>query len=812
MKTMISRETNGCLPNSTRQKAMLWAVFCMLFVAGATAQSSDSSLTNNKAANPPSGLDTSVYHHTAKLEQVNKIFAKWQSALANQPDTAHIRENIEEIESHSSNALGKITNPQYLTNLRFLRGNLILSTLALNKLEQHDREMKKAIKLLIAYDREVGATKFQESFAAIPPQFVDSLLRKHHQTVLAVWAAMQNLSNKAIQGLNPFQLRVTQQNIRAEFVHTIVQEALKEFNTQLFSNPHPIFTTPRSDSIYLNVKEEARFSLDFTSGLVKSFITNNASKLLANGFALFIIIVIIYRNHRSLTNQLSDRSYLLKLAPLVYSKPLATALCIGFFFSLLIYRNIPAAILEFIIVGQLIIISILIWHRVSKALFWRWIALCFLFVRFGIMNLLVGISWEARWGLLLLNLGSIYLILSSYRILKKEELQTTGLLTALVAITTLQQVASVVLNIVGYPNAALMQSVNSIFNLTLAVTIAITIKILGELLNLVDLRLLKHEMIDEEEFGLLPQRAIPYLTILGVAFWIFAFFNTLNLDRIILNHLQVFLSTKQSFGSASFTYGNLATFAIVFLVSIWLSHLSSIIIDLFSGRNQLGHRNAKLKNGKLFLRLFILIGGLFVAFIASGIPAQQLTIILGALSVGIGLGLQNLVGNLVSGIIIALEKPIKVGDVITVGNATGTIAEVGLRSTIMVGKNGLKIYIPNGELLSSPLFNQSTLAVRRAISINFLISEKTPVDTMRQLVQESLLATPGVLPQPEGEILINASTDKGLQVTVYAWINRTDGESGIRSRLYENIISRFQQAQLDFGSFSNGGRDNDYQA
>jgi small-conductance mechanosensitive channel len=308
----------------------------------------------------------------------------------------------------------------------------------------------------------------------------------------------------------------------------------------------------------------------------------------------------------------------------------------------------------------------------------------------------------------------------------------------------------------------------------------------------------------------LRQKARGYLVLLGIVIWVLAFLNTLNYDKIIIENLNTFLNARQTFGSATFSYADLLTFAVVFIVSIWLSQVSSIIIDLFSTRYLAVSGDQRFKNGKLFLRLFILAAGLVIAFMASGIPAQQLTIILGALSVGIGLGLQTLVSNLVSGIIIAIEKPIKVGDVITIGNATGTISEVGLRSTIMMGKNGLKIYVPNGEFLSMPLFNQSTLKARRAIATNFLVAESTPLSTMRTLVQEALVATPEVMDQPPGEILINASTEKGLQVTVYCWIARNASESNIRSAVYNNIVDRFQQAGIEFGSQSNASRmDND---
>jgi small-conductance mechanosensitive channel len=77
---------------------------------------------------------------------------------------------------------------------------------------------------------------------------------------------------------------------------------------------------------------------------------------------------------------------------------------------------------------------------------------------------------------------------------------------------------------------------------------------------------------------------------------------------------------------------------------------------------------------------------------------------------------------------------------------------------------------------------------------------------MRQLVKEALAATPEVLENPPAEILLNASTEKGLQVTVYCWIARNASESSIRSAVYDNIVARFQQAGIVFGSKSYGSQ------
>ncbi len=93
--------------------------------------------------------------------------------------------------------------------------------------------------------------------------------------------------------------------------------------------------------------------------------------------------------------------------------------------------------------------------------------------------------------------------------------------------------------------------------------------------------------------------------------------------------------------------------------------------------------------------------GFLIAVAAAGIPIDKISILIGALGVGIGFGLQNLVNNLVSGIIIAFERPIQIGDTIEVGGKTGTVQEIGVRSSQINNGEGANIIVPNGDLFPS---------------------------------------------------------------------------------------------------------------
>jgi small-conductance mechanosensitive channel len=142
-----------------------------------------------------------------------------------------------------------------------------------------------------------------------------------------------------------------------------------------------------------------------------------------------------------------------------------------------------------------------------------------------------------------------------------------------------------------------------------------------------------------------------------------------------------------------------------------LSVITSKIVSFFATDARIrpggDERRAGLGSWLLLIRITIISLGLFLAVAATGAPLDRITIILGALSVGVGLGLQALVNNLVSGLIIAFEKPVNVGDSVEIGGRSGMIKSIGFRSSILSTVDGAEVIIPNGDLLNAHLVNWS---------------------------------------------------------------------------------------------------------
>ncbi len=120
-----------------------------------------------------------------------------------------------------------------------------------------------------------------------------------------------------------------------------------------------------------------------------------------------------------------------------------------------------------------------------------------------------------------------------------------------------------------------------------------------------------------------------------------------------------------------------------------------------------GKEDKKFKMGGyiLVVRILIICVGLFIAFAAAGISLNKVTILFGALGVGIGLGLQGLVTNLISGLILSFERPVNVGDLIEIGGRTGTMKSIGFRSSIIASIDGSCIIIPTVSCFSQQMVN-----------------------------------------------------------------------------------------------------------
>ena len=192
---------------------------------------------------------------------------------------------------------------------------------------------------------------------------------------------------------------------------------------------------------------------------------------------------------------------------------------------------------------------------------------------------------------------------------------------------------------------------------------------------------------------------------------------------------------------------------------------------------------------------FVFVG--FLLLLATlGVGLREITIIAGALGVGIGFGLQGIVNNFVSGLILLFERPVKVGDFVQLDEQWAEIKKIGLRATVVETLDRSEIVVPNSDLVSNKVTNW-TLSHRMArLVIPVGVEYGSDVPLVMKTLLESAMASSKVMRMPEAQVLFVNFGESSLDFELRVWISNIDDRFSVKSQLHQEIDSRFRQAGI----------------
>ncbi|MEP5613983.1 MAG: mechanosensitive ion channel domain-containing protein [Cyclobacteriaceae bacterium] len=260
---------------------------------------------------------------------------------------------------------------------------------------------------------------------------------------------------------------------------------------------------------------------------------------------------------------------------------------------------------------------------------------------------------------------------------------------------------------------------------------------------------------------------------------------------------NLFTTTLFKLGQSEISIGTILYFLIAF---IFLSYLSrrfrNFLVNkvLVKASFELGARNSI---GMIARFIFLFVGGIVIVQ-GAGIDLSSLSLLAGALGVGIGFGLQNVTDNFISGIIILFEKPIKVGDRIEVGDVEGDVINISVRATTVLTNDNISIIVPNSEFISSRVINWSHND--RNIRFNFPVgvSYKEDPKEVRKILMEVAAENPNVLKKPEPHVFFEEFGDSSLNFTLAIWTSTyTDRPRRLKTELYFSIFEKFKENGIE---------------
>ncbi|KIC92721.1 mechanosensitive ion channel family protein [Flavihumibacter solisilvae] len=456
----------------------------------------------------------------------------------------------------------------------------------------------------------------------------------------------------------------------------------------------------------------------------------------------------------------------------------------------------PAVYIEILWVVMILVASRLAWPdwSVNYHRYWRTVVLVFLLV--GYDNLLISTSVGERYGMLALNIAAMVAGWRLFREVKREPLRYPVFQDEVLWLFVGANVIAMMLNVFGRFTLSKLISNAAVIGIGQALAFYLLVEIIIEAFYL---HYEGNRHSRTAAFFLQPRVKEKFrnlLVVLGVIFWLMAFLWSLNMIDTTTELLSDFLSTSRNIGSMDFTLGSIFIFMLVFYISIVISNLLNFF---FGGSEQHfgAARKSKVGSWILVIRLFVISVGFLLAMGAAGIPLDKLAIILGALGVGIGFGLQNIVNNLVSGIILAFEKPMDVGDVIEIGTNSGRVKEVGIRSSKISTFDGAEIIVPNGDFISQRLINWTHSNSYRRIDLTIGVAYGTDLDIAQQTIQQVLDGEKDIVAQPAPAILWNEMGNNAVMVKVYFWTSDFDSWVNLKSKMIKAIYNRFGEKGIN---------------
>lgn len=284
------------------------------------------------------------------------------------------------------------------------------------------------------------------------------------------------------------------------------------------------------------------------------------------------------------------------------------------------------------------------------------------------------------------------------------------------------------------------------------------------------------------------ERWISWLAWIGVAVYLTGLWPFVRDALLDIN----FSVGNQKFSLLLVLQGSLSVIATL-LVALWLGRLAEVWLM----RATTLQVNLRVMFSKL-VQVLLLLAAFLIALPAVGIDLTVLSVFGGMLGVGIGFGLQKIAANYISGFIILMDRSVSIGDVVTIGEHTGTLTQMTARYVVVRGLGGLEALIPNETIITSTVINHSFSDRKVQITLPIQVAYATDVDTACKIMVEVAKNNPRAQQEPVPAALITGFADSGINLELGVWVD--DPENGVarlRSELYTGIWRAFREQGIE---------------
>jgi small-conductance mechanosensitive channel len=256
------------------------------------------------------------------------------------------------------------------------------------------------------------------------------------------------------------------------------------------------------------------------------------------------------------------------------------------------------------------------------------------------------------------------------------------------------------------------------------------------------------------------------------------------------------LQQPVGFDKINFTLAGAFMVVVIILVGYLLAKALTFLLQNFVLVRLRLKRGLPYAISKVTYYFCLVLVGL-AAVSAAGVELNKFTVLTGALGVGLGFGMQNIVNNFVSGLILIFERPIHVGDIVDVGGLEGTVRRIGARSSTVVTFQGAEVIVPNSSLLSNQLINWTLSSPWRRIDILIKVAYGTDPEQLTKLLVGVAESHPGVLLQRPPVALFRGFGESALNFELRFWSSQQDTWLQLQSDVTVAVAKALREAGIE---------------
>jgi small-conductance mechanosensitive channel len=487
---------------------------------------------------------------------------------------------------------------------------------------------------------------------------------------------------------------------------------------------------------------------------------------------LFIVALIFYMRKKAKVLFQHDPK-ILEHSKKVFKYPMLTALVLlGYF--VLIFIDIPDQIRYLVILIAVLPLSIFLWEQKEH----KKLTYVFLFIVFSLIFIMLPLLSEQivtlRYSLLIINLLAIlmlFMLRKDQSTIDEENPYWLGTLPFLITVALFLAGVAIFADIVGSVQLSLVLTRSILGTFLAYIIIKETVHLLQSFLFLFLMGpLYQYSNVLKEDSDLVLNKLFRFLKIASYVYWIYVILGLLKIRDSLIDSFMNFINTPLVVGEIGISLGNIIAFYLVIQISLWLSQF----IRYFLGKEVFPR--TRVDEGvtstiSLLIRYTFVLIGFILALAAAGVELNKVVVGISALGIGIGFGLQNIVNNFVSGIILALERPIKIGDIVKVDETEGIVQDIGLRASQIRTWDGSDVLVPNGSLVSGKLTNWTFSDKRRRLEVLVRLPVGADISEVSQLVLKEARSLPQLSKKHEPYLNYEGIQEGTSILKVYGWID-----------------------------------------